>query len=255
MVESPYWGMEHQTCVAYGNHFKNNDFGFDFIIIHESAHEWFANSITAQSRSDMWIHESFTTYMESLFVECMAGPERAKAYLNTQLPKVKNKSPILEEFGINRQFKDNDIYYKGAWILHTLRNSIDNDTLWFNALYDFHEHFKQQIIQTEQVIEFFSKRCRQNLYPFFEAYLLHQNLPVFEYDIVHQNGLNELHFRLKSSNKKLEMPLKIMLGKNRYESIIAGPEWQLTDLPYADESLFQLKPNNYLIEIKRTKRF
>jgi aminopeptidase N len=255
LVETPYWGMEHQTCVAYGNHFKNNEFGFDFIIIHESAHEWFANSITAQSRSDMWIHESFTTYMESMFVECMAGPERAKAYLNTQFPKIKNQYPILEKFGINRQYKDNDIYFKGAWVLHTLRNCIDNDTLWFNTLYDFHEQFKYQITTTEQVIEFFSKRCRQNLSPFFEAYLLHENLPVFEYDIIHQNGLNELHFRLKSSSKKLEMPFKIMLGKNRYESIIAGPEWQLTDLPYADENLFQLKPNQYLIEMKRTNRF
>ncbi len=255
LVEAPYWGMEHQTCVAYGNHFKNNEFGFDFIMIHESAHEWFANSITAQSRSDMWIHESFTTYMESLFVECMAGPERAKAYLLTQYPKIENQSPILETFGINRQFKDNDIYYKGAWVLHTLRNCIDNDTLWFNALYDFHQSFRHQIINSEQVVAFFSKRCRQDLNPFFEAYLRHKNVPVFEYDIVHKNGLNELHFRLKTDKNQLEMPLKMTLVKNGYETIIAGPEWQLTDLPYSDETLFQLKQGAFLIETKRTKRF
>ena len=255
LVETPYWGMEHQTCVAYGNGFKNNEFGFDFIIIHESAHEWFANSITAQSRSDMWIHESFTTYMESLFVECMAGPERAKTYLLNQYPKIQNQRPMLETFGINRQYKDNDIYYKGAWILHTLRNCIDNDTLWFNALFDFHQTFKYQIIRTEDVVDFFSARCRIELVPFFNSYLCSKNVPVLEYDIIHKNGLNELHFRLKSNHQELEMPIKMTLGKNRFETIIVGPEWQLTDLPYADESLFQVKPASYLIETKRRKRF
>ncbi|MFY8020149.1 MAG: M1 family metallopeptidase [Bacteroidia bacterium] len=254
LVETPYWGMEHQSCVAYGNNYKNNDFGFDFIIIHESGHEWFANSITAKDKADMWIHESFTTYMESLFVECMAGPERAKDYLIMQKPKINLKYPMLGERGQFYHHADNDIYYKGTWMLHTLRNMVDNDTLWQNTLYEFHQTFQYKTILTEDIVRYFSKRLKMPLKQFFKNYLEYAEIPVFEYYILHKNGLHELHYRLLSPNSNLELPLQAQVSKSRFDMITATPQWQIIDLPYEDENLFQIKPSSYLIDIKKIKK-
>ncbi len=254
LVETPYWGMEHQSCVAYGNNYKNNDFGFDFIIVHESGHEWFANSITAKDKADMWIHESFTTYSEALYVECMAGPERAKDYLRMQKPKINNKQPMLGERDVFYHHADNDIYYKGTWILHTLRNMVDNDTLWQNTLYEFHQKFKYQTILTEDVVSYFSKRLNMKLKPFFKCYLENAEIPVFEYFILHKNGLHELHYRLKSPISGLEMPLLVSISKSRNDMITATSQWQIIDLPYEDEKLFVVKPNSYLIDIKKINK-
>ena len=254
LVETPYWGMEHQSCVAYGNNYKNNDFGFDFIIIHESGHEWFANSITAKDKADMWIHESFTTYAEALYVECMAGPERAKEYLRMQKPKINLKNPMLGERNQFYHHADNDIYYKGTWILHTLRNMVDNDTLWQNTMYDFHETYRYKTILTEELVRFFSKRLKMPLKQFFRNYLEYAEIPVFEYYIIHKNGLHELHYRLVSPNSKLELPLQAQLSKGRFDMITATPQWQIIDLPYEDEKLFQIKPSSYLIDIRKIKK-
>lgn len=254
LVETPYWGMEHQSCVAYGNNFQNNAFGFDFIIVHESGHEWFANSVTASDRSAMWIHESFTTYSEAVYVECQAGPERAKAYLKSQLANVKNTYPILGEYESGHHAKDNDLYYKGSWMLHTLRNHLQNDTLWQNALRDFALHFRHKTLTSEDVVRFFSKRCKQDLSSFFRNYLEFASLPVLEYYFVNKNEVNELHFRLKSNDSKLRLQVQLRTAKDRYEPVIAGPGWEIIDLPYSDTKHFELKPNMFLIEMKEIKR-
>jgi aminopeptidase N len=251
LVETPYWGMEHQSCVAYGNNYKNNEFGFDFIIVHESGHEWFANSITAKDKADMWIHESFTTYSEALYVECIAGPDRARDYLRIQRDKVENKTPMLGKRGAFYHHSDNDIYYKGTWVLHTLRNMVDNDSMWFNTLYDLHQKYKYQTVLSEDVIAFFSKRLNMKLNPFFKCYLEYSDIPTFEYYIVHKNGLHELHYRLQSPSSNLEMPLLVNLSKGRYDMITATRQWQIIDLPYEDEKIFNVKPNSYLIQTRK----
>ena len=145
--------MEHQSAVAYGNHFENGynnrDWTgvgisplFDFIIIHESAHEWFGNAITAADPADMWIHEGFTTYAEGVYVEGRWGKAAAIRYVNGFKAKVKNEQPILGQRGINREPGDEDQYFKGALFLNTLRSVVDDDTKWWATLHGYYEHFK-----------------------------------------------------------------------------------------------------------------
>jgi aminopeptidase N len=253
LVETPYWGMEHQSCVAYGNNYENNHFGFDFIIIHESGHEWFANSLTAKDKADMWIHESFTTYSESLFIEYYYGKARAIQYLLEQKAKIKNEAPMIGLYGTNHKFNDNDIYYKGAWMLHTLRHMIDNDTLWLNTLRDLNKRFYHQTVSSEELEQFLSERTRLKLGPFFDQYLRQESLPVLEYYIVQRNDLNELHYRLASDVKGLEMPLLVTLAKERYDFITAENGWKVIDLPYENAEHFKLEETKFLVKIKQVK--
>jgi aminopeptidase N len=159
LVETPYWGMEHQSCVAYGNKYRYNEYGFDFIIVHESGHEWFANSITAADPADLWIHESFTTYSEALYVEYTQGKGRSLSYLQMQREKVVNKFPMQGPKHQNYHgWKDNDIYYKGSWVLQTLRYSVNNDSLWFLMLRELSAKFRHQLISTDDIVQFICKR-------------------------------------------------------------------------------------------------
>lgn len=247
LVETPYWGMEHQSCVAYGNDFKNNKFGFDFIIIHESGHEWFANNITAKDKADMWIHEGFTTYSEALFVEYYFGRLRAIQYLKEQKEKIENKLPLIGPRGVNYNRPDNDNYYKGTWILHTLRNCLDNDTLWFSTLKEMNEQFRHQTVTSKQIEEFISARTKTNWKPFFDQYLRSKELPIIEYYIIKKNGLNELHYRLKSSVKNLKLPVKVTLAKDKFDFLVFEKRWKIIDLPYSDPALFKIDEGNFLI--------
>ncbi len=251
LVETPYWGMEHQSCVAYGNNYVNNKFGFDFIIIHESGHEWFANSITANDKADMWLHESFTTYSEALYVEKQFGNVRAIQYLMGQKGNIKNELPVIGVRDIAYSRPDNDIYYKGSWILHTMRSMLDNDSVWFNTLFDLSLHFKYKIVSSREVEKFISKRSRYNFSHFFGQYLYHAKLPVFEYYIRQVNGLNELHYRLVADERRLQMTVKVTLSKNKFEFVNATKHWQLIDLPFENPEDFKVDLSHFLIDVKR----
>lgn len=253
LVETPYWGMEHQSCVAYGNNYQNNKFGFDFIIVHESGHEWFANSITADDKSDMWIHESFTTYCEALFVEKQYGLARSIQYLLSQKGLIKNELPMIGPRNVNYNRPDNDLYYKGTWILHTMRNVLDNDTLWMNTLHDLHQVFSHKIINTKQVEQFFSQRTKYNFQPFFDQYLNQAEIPVLEYYLVQKNDLNELHYRLLAKANKLQLPVKVTLSKEKYEFLTVTTSWQVLDLPYSNPTEFKLDESRFLVQKKNIK--
>src|SRR3984885_13014276 len=168
LIEVPYAGMEHQSAVAYGNRFKNGylerDWAgvsvstrFDFIIIHESGHEWFGNSITAADRSDMWIHEGWTTYLECLYVEYNYGHEDEVKYVNALKKKVKNDRPIITARGTNAE-PPQDQYFKGALFINTVRSIVNDDTRWFALIHDFYQHFKYQNIMTEDVEQYFNQQ-------------------------------------------------------------------------------------------------
>src|SRR5262249_25790091 len=168
LIEAPYSGMEHQSAVTYGNHFANGYLErdwtgvgisprFDFIIIHESAHEWFGNSVSAADVSDMWIHEAWATYLESLYVEYMWGRDDALKYLNGYKPKVRNAQPIITARGANRS-PQQDQYFKGALFLNTLRSVVNDDARWWTLLHDFYQQFKYRNILTEDVEEYFNRR-------------------------------------------------------------------------------------------------
>ena len=180
LIEAPYSGMEHQSAVTYGNHFANGylerdwtgvgiSTRFDFIIIHESAHEWFGNSVTAADVSDMWIHEGWATYLESLYVEYMYGKNDALKYLNAYKSKVRNRQPIVQQRGINRE-PPQDQYFKGALFINTLRSIVDDDKRWFALIHDMYQHFKYKTILTEDMVGYFNEKTGMNLTPVFDEY-------------------------------------------------------------------------------------
>ncbi len=251
LVETPYWGMEHQSCVAYGNNYQNNKFGFDFIIVHESGHEWFANSITASDKADMWIHEGFTTYSEMLYVEKQYGAARAVQYIAGQKNNIKNATPMIGPYGVNYNRTDNDLYYKGAWILHTMRGIIDNDTLWFNTIKDLNKTFYHQIVTSKQLEDFFCSRTSYNFKAFFEQYLYQAKLPVLEYFIVEKDGLNELHYRLNANVKSLKLPVKVTLSKGAFDFLTFTKRWQIIDLPYSNPADFKIDEKHFLVELRK----
>jgi aminopeptidase N len=210
LVETPYWGMEHQSCVAYGNKYRYNEYGFDFIIVHESGHEWFANSITAADPADLWIHESFTTYSEALFVEYTQGKDRALKYLQMQREKVMNQHPMQ---GPKHQdyhgWKDNDIYYKGTWVLQTLRYSVNNDSLWFAMLKEMGAHFRHRLISTDDMVSFICQRLPSIKKPVLDQYLNYSNLPVLSATLTSSKGKQWLEYEWLADVKNFNLNLPI----------------------------------------------
>jgi aminopeptidase N len=239
LIEVPYAGMEHQSAVAYGNHFENGYYGrdwtgvgismkFDFIIIHESGHEWFGNSITAADVSDMWIHEGWTTYLETLYVEYRWGKEDAIRYVNGLQPKVHNMEPIITEHGTNTEPTE-DQYFKGALMLNTLRSVIDDDAKWFADIHDFYQHFKYQNIMTEDVVAWWNERTGMNLTPFFNEYLRHANLPVLELRFDEAKGL--VGYRWSAEEAGFAMPIK--LGDYRKPTLVTPVTTEWRTMPWS----------------------
>lgn len=217
LVETPYLGMEHQSAVAYGNKYKKGYMGydisgtgaglfFDYITIHETGHEWFGNSITSKDIADMWIHEGFTTYTESVFIECLKGYEEAQKYINGQSRSVRNDRPVIGQFGVNKE-GSGDMYYKGALMLNTIRHIINDDTLWWKLLYTYAETYKKQIIDTPTVLAFFNKETGLDFSKVFEQYLTTTKIPKLVLD---KQG-KTLKFYWENCVDQFNMPVAIMI--------------------------------------------
>lgn len=215
LVETSYLGMEHQSAVSYGNKYQNGYLGsdlsqtgignlFDFIIIHESGHEWFGNSITSKDIADMWIHEGFTTYAEAVFVECLYGSQKAQQYLNGTFNNIKNDKPIIGKFGVNNE-GSSDMYNKGALLLNNLRHTINDDFRWWRILYKYCDFFRHKIIDTQMVIRFFNQESGMNLTPIFNQYLKHKELPVLEIKIVKK----KLEYKWIANVENFDMPIDV----------------------------------------------
>ena len=223
LVETPYLGMEHQSAVAYGNKFQNGYLGqdlsdtgvgllFDFIIIHESGHEWFGNSITSRDIADMWIHEGFTCYTESVFLECRYGYEKSQIYINGLSANVMNDRPIIGQYGVNKE-GSGDMYYKGALLLNTIRSVINNDKKWWEILLKYSQKFSHQIIDTETVIAFFNQETGMNLTPIFNQYLRYKDIPTLEIKV----SKKSFDYRWTTNVDDFLMPVDLKSGgkKNR----------------------------------------
>jgi aminopeptidase N len=248
LIQVPYSGMEHQTAVSYGNLFQNGYLGqdwtgvgisprFDFIIVHESAHEWFGNAVTASDPSDMWIHEGWATYMESLYVEYRWGKADAIKYLNGLKPKIRNERPIIAAHGINQEPPE-DQYFKSALMLNTLRSVIDDDAKWFADIHDFYQHFKYQTLLTEDVVAWWNQRTAMNLTPFFDQYLRHNDLPTLE--LQYDNDNAKMSYRWKADEPAFNMPIQAgdldhpMLLKpvtKKWESVPWTKDWKAFVVP------------------------
>ncbi len=218
LVETPYLGMEHQSAVAYGNRYTKGYLGtdtsgsgvgrlFDYIIIHETGHEWFGNSITSKDIADMWIHESFTTYSEAVFVECRYGYEAAMKYINGQSRMVENRRPVVGQFGVNFKTGNSDMYYKGALMLNTIRHIVNDDEKWWKLLLEYSNHFKHQIIEANDVIDYFTTNSGINLRPVFEQYLYYKQLPQLHIEPT-KKGFT---YYWKTDVENFEMPVEVTL--------------------------------------------
>ncbi len=257
LIEVPYSGMEHQSAVTYGNRFANGylerdwtgvgvSLKFDFIIIHESAHEWFGNSITASDVSDQWIHEGWATYAEVVYVEAMFGRADALKYVNGYKTKVRNKDPIITAQGVNQR-PSQDQYFKGALFLNTLRSVIDNDERWWKLLRDYCNHFKYSNIMTEDLVKFFNEQTGLNLTPIFDQYLRQAALPVLELRFHESDG--SLSYRWKSEIKNFAMPVKVG-RKMDWQLIQPTVEWKTLRTAVKKED-FEVATDLYYIDVIR----
>ncbi len=217
LIQVPYTGMEHQSAVTYGNGFQNGYGGrdwtgvgvspkFDFIIIHESGHEWFGNAVTAADVADMWIHEGWTTYLEALYVEHVFGPEDALKYINGYKTKVQNRHPIITERGLQRE-PPQDQYFKGALFLHTLRGVMNDDAKWFDLVRETYQTFKYKSILTEDIVQLFNKRFDRDMTPIFDQYLRHKDLPTLE--LAFGDGGRFVAHRWVADEPGFAMPIRV----------------------------------------------
>lgn len=255
LIQVPYAGMEHQSAVTYGNRFANGYLErdwtgvgisprFDFIIIHESGHEWFGNSVTAADRSDMWIHEGWTTYLECLYVEYMYGKDDGLKYTNGYQTKVKNQQPIIPRRGINAT-PPQDQYFKGALFLNTLRSVVNNDKKWWAVLREFYQRFKYQTIMTEDIIAYFNQKTRMNLTPIFDQYLRHTTLPTLELKF----DKGAVSYRWATNEPDFAMPVRVGTKAN-WRLITPTANWKrMGTLLKKDE--FEVATDLYYVDVRK----
>ena len=257
LVEVPYSGMEHQSAVTYGNRFENGYLGrdwtgvgispkFDFIIIHESGHEWFGNSITAADRSDMWIHEGWTTYLESLYVEYRWGKDDAIKYLNGYSPKVQGRYPIIAERGVNASPPE-DQYFKGALFLNTLRTVLNDDARWWKLLRDLYQHFKYRNIMTEDVVTFFNQQTKMDMTPIFNQYLRQTAIPTLE--LKFNESASTVEYRWKADEAGFAMPVRVG-PKDDWQIIHPTTEWQTLKTSLKKDE-FTVDTDHYYVNVAR----
>lgn len=230
LVEVPYLGMEHQSSVTYGNKYQNGYLGtdlsgtgwglkWDYIIVHESGHEWFANNITYKDIADMWIHEGFTMYSESLFIEHFYGKEAGAEYSRGVRFGIQNRRPLIGDYGVNRG-GSGDMYNKGNNLLHTLRQVVNNDDTWKAMLRGLNKEFYHQTVTTKQVEDYIAKSLNLNLTGFFDQYLRDSRIPVFEYFV--RDGVLTYHW--SNCNRTFDMPVKVYInGKEKVLKTTATP--------------------------------
>ena len=236
LVEVPYLGMEHQSSVTYGNNYKNGYNGrgrtmydlsgtgwglkWDYIIIHESGHEWFANNITSKDVADMWVHEGFTTYSESLFLDYFYGKQAASEYVVGLRRNIVNESPIIGTYNVNNE-GSKDMYSKGCNVLHTLRTVVNNDSLWRETLRGLNKEFYHQTVTSEQVESFIAANTGLNLDAFFDQYLRDIRIPVLEWKYSGEN----IAYRWSEVVDGFNMPLDVKLD-NKLLRLEPTSQWK-----------------------------
>jgi len=256
LVETPYLGMEHQSAVAYGNKYKKGYMGsdmtgtgigklFDYITIHETGHEWFGNSITSKDIADMWIHEGFTTYSETVFVECLFGYDKAMQYITGQQMSVMNRKPVIGVFGMNKRGSE-DMYYKGALMLNTLRHMINDDDKWWKMILKYSETYKKQVIDTETVVSFFSKESGIDLTAFFNQYLRYRSIPILQLKL---NG-KQLEYRWETDEPNFVMPVGITIAGKEMR-LYATNSWKSIETNTSDLTEVALQKQKYYVKVQK----
>ena len=250
LVEAPHLGMEHQSATAYGNGYQNGYAGrdlsgsgwgmkWDFIIVHESGHEWFANNITSKDIADMWIHEGFTNYSETLFTDYYYGKEAGNAYVQGIRKNIQNDIPIIGPYGVNQE-GSGDMYYKSGNMLHSIRQVINNDEKFRQILRGLNKTFYHQTVTTAQIENYISKKAGIDFSKVFDQYLRTTQVPVLEY----KTEGYKLSYRYTNCVKGFNLPLKIKFKTEQW--IKPTEEWKSIDLYPEGENKFSLDPNFYI---------
>jgi aminopeptidase N len=253
LVETPHLGMEHQSAVAYGNRYENGYLGkdlsgtgwglkWDFIIVHESAHEWWGNSITSQDLADMWVHESFANYAENLFTECQDGKAAGAAYVIGTRKAIQNDRPIVGHFGVNNE-GSGDMYYKGGNMLHTIRQIIGDDEKWRAILRGLNSTFRHQVVTGQQVQDYISRQAGVDLGPVFTQYLTTTKIPVLEYKV---DG-STLSYRWADVVPGFAMPIRVAPNGTDYVVLRPTTAWQALPSPVTDASRLRVDENYYVV--------
>ncbi len=249
LVESSHLGMEHQSATAYGNHYLNGYLGrdlsgtgwgtkWDYIIIHESAHEWFANNITTNDIADMWVHEGFGDYMETLFVECRDGKEAADEYTQGIRKTIKNDRPVIGPYGVNKE-GSGDMYSKGSNLLHTIRQVIDDDSRFRQVLRGLNTVFYHKTVDSKEVEAYMSKESGKDLSKIFDQYLRTIKIPVLEYKIQGEN----LSYRWANCVNDFDMPVRLA---NSTQWLKPNANWQETTMSAELLKNFAVDQNFYV---------
>ncbi|HRN56026.1 MAG TPA: M1 family metallopeptidase [Agriterribacter sp.] len=250
LIEAPHLGMEHQSAVAYGNGFANGYKGtdlsgsgwglkWDFIIVHESGHEWFGNNITTKDVADMWIHEGFTNYAETIFTGCLYGTEAGNDYVIGTRKKIRNDKPIEGPYGVNQE-GSGDMYYKGGNLVHMIRQIINNDSSFRMLLRGMNQTFYHQTVTGKQIEEYISKSSGIDFSKVFDQYVRTTQIPALEYKI----SANKLSYRWANCVKGFNMPLKIYFGGEKW--IQPTGKWKTLKIKKGETAGFSADRNFYI---------
>jgi aminopeptidase N len=256
LVEVPYLGMEHQSSVTYGNRYLNGYLGmdlsgsgwgkkWDFIIIHESGHEWFANNITYRDIADMWVHESFTNYSECLYTEYHFGKEAGAEYVRGCRRQIDNKAPIVGVYGVNSE-GSGDMYYKGGNMLHTIRQIVDDDEKWRSILRGLNRDFYHQTVDGVQVEAYISQHSGKKLQKVFDQYLRNIAIPVLEY----RQKKGKVEYRWTNCVEGFDMPVKVTLAPGKFDFVFPTTEWKSSPCKLGKKDEFQVDENFYVTVLK-----
>ena len=253
LVEAPHLGMEHQSAVAYGNGYLNGYRGkdlsgtgwgltWDFIIVHETAHEWFGNNLTTADIADMWVHEAFANYSESLYTECRYGPAAGAAYVIGTRAHVENDRPIVGTFGVNAR-GSGDMYSKGGNMLHTIRHVLGDEARWMGILRGLNAEFRHRIVTGREVREYIEAQAGVPLGKVFEQYLTTTRIPVLEYRLAGQR----LSFRWADVVPGFDMPVRVRVSADSTVRLNPTATWQTTALPLPHPEEFRVDENFYVV--------
>lgn len=259
LVQAPHLGMEHQSAVAYGNQFKKGYLGrdlsgtgfglkWDYIIVHESGHEWFANNITTKDIADMWVHEGFTSYAEALFTDYSQGKEAGNQYAIGLRRGIGNRSPIIGAYNVNKE-GNQDMYPKGANLIHTIRQLIDNDEKFRSILRGLNKVFYHKTVTTAEIENYITKQSGLKLDKVFDQYLRYSKIPVLECKIA--NG--KIQYRWITDVTGFDMPVKVTLKADTYTLIKPTNEWKTSKIDASiTEDTFKVEPNFY-VKVKKVE--
>ncbi len=259
LVETPYLGMEHQSAVAYGNGYVNgykgassSDVGlkFDFIIIHESGHEWWGNSVTSKDIADMWIHEGICSYSEVVYLEELYGKKEALRYMNAQRWKVGNTAPIIGTYNVGNEGSP-DMYNKGCLMLHTLRSVVDNDSLWFTLLRGIANDFKYTTTSTQEIVEYVYKKTEKDFSYFFRQYLNYPKLPQLHIVLRQKGNTLTMKYKWNTDVSEFAMPIKITTSTQKFSFIIPTTSWQTMELKNIRPEEVMIDEENFYVDVKK----